>query len=86
MCLERAWNSGVCVLRAKAITPWLSTLISFISSRWRSAPRSHSIDYYQIDSLTAWVNVMYSASVEDKATVVCFLLCYVIAAPFNRKT
>ena len=39
----------------------------------------------QIASWTAFVNAMYSASVDDSATVRCFLLLQLMHPPFNMK-
>ena len=79
MCLVREWNFG---LLHKAIAPWLSSCItvgcSYVKFISFSNERSHSA------SCNAKLAAIYSASVDDRATIGCFLLVQLINPPHRK--
>ena len=82
ICFERARNQG---FFASAMAPWLSDEIWEIFRACFDAPISQMSVLSQSTSFTAGVRAIYSASVDDKATVGCFLLAENMAPPFNTK-
>src|SRR5713226_3580597 len=80
-CLVLSWNSGLC---ASAMDDWLSmwmvvgSVVSYLSSL--SNRLSHTA------SFAACPPAMYSASVLDRATALCFLELQLVIPPPSIKT
>ena len=81
MCFDLAWNWG---LDARAIADWLSRSSS-AGDGWM---KFNSVS--NVQSHIAWVVALelaiYSASVDDRVTVGCFLNDHATAPPPTRKT
>jgi hypothetical protein len=80
ICLNLLWNCGFLTM---AIEPSLSPLIT-VGLGWGN-PSSSNRFLSQHTSHPASDRPMYLASVEDKATVVCFLDPHIIAPPPIKK-
>jgi hypothetical protein len=81
MCLVRSWNSG---LHAIAIVDWLSTWSTVGESRSKPSLMSNHLN--QTTSFVACAATMYSASVLERVTEVCFFELQLTTAPPNIKT
>ena len=81
MCFDLLWNWGFLAI---AIKPSLSPLIRVGSICF--CPNSSYRLLNQQASRPASDRVIYSASVEESAIVVCFFYRHIIAPPADRKT
>ena len=79
MCFVCAWCIG---FLASPIHPWLSSWMT-VAPFW-GCPMSANRRQSQMASLVAWVADMYSASIEDRATVTCRLDDQLTGHPLTR--
>src|SRR3954470_12094814 len=83
MCFSFLCDLGSCAL---AMAPMLSQYIDIGSSALRTTPSSVMNSFIHIASCEASEAAMYSDSVEDLATTLCFALLQLTAAPFKINT